>query len=59
MKGHSWHPVPLLVVTATGERDAMPFHEKNCVKGSIGTIHATDLMTLAMAHAGRHDKYGA
>jgi 2,3-bisphosphoglycerate-independent phosphoglycerate mutase len=59
MKGHSWHPVPLLLVTKTGERDGLKFHEKNCVAGSIGTIHSTQLMSLALAHAMKLDKYGA
>ena len=59
MKGHSWHPVPLLLVTKTGERDGMAFHEKNCVTGSIGTIYSKQLMALALAHGLRLDKYGA
>ena len=59
LKGHSWHPVPLLIVTKTGENDGLRFHEKNCVAGSIGTIHSTQLMSLALAHAMKLDKYGA
>lgn len=59
MKGHSWHPVPLLLVTKTGERDGMTFHEKNCVAGSIGTIYSKQLMSLVLAHGLRLDKYGA
>ncbi|HNQ47146.1 MAG TPA: 2,3-bisphosphoglycerate-independent phosphoglycerate mutase [Syntrophorhabdus sp.] len=59
MKGHSWHPVPLLLVTKTGERDGMAFHEKNCVTGSIGTIYSKQLMPLVLAHGLRLDKYGA
>jgi 2,3-bisphosphoglycerate-independent phosphoglycerate mutase len=59
LKGHSWHPVPLLLVTGTGERDSLTFHEKNCVRGSIGTIYSRELMTLALAHALKLDKYGA
>lgn len=59
MKGHSWHPVPLLLITKTGERDGMAFHEKNCISGSIGTIYSKQLMPLALAHALRLDKYGA
>ncbi|MHB8109501.1 MAG: 2,3-bisphosphoglycerate-independent phosphoglycerate mutase, partial [Syntrophorhabdaceae bacterium] len=27
LKGHSWHPVPLLIVTKTGETDGHVFHE--------------------------------
>ena len=59
LKGNSWHPVPLMVVTRTGERDGMVFHEKNCVSGSIGTIYSKQLMSLALAHGFRLDKYGA
>jgi 2,3-bisphosphoglycerate-independent phosphoglycerate mutase len=59
LKGHSWHPVPLLLVTGTGERDSLPFHEKNCVRGRIGTMYSRELMTLALAHALKLDKYGA
>jgi 2,3-bisphosphoglycerate-independent phosphoglycerate mutase len=59
MKGHSWHPVPALIVTKTGETDGQVFHEKNCRAGSIGTIYSKDLMSLALAHGGRLDKYGA
>lgn len=59
LKGHSWHPVPLMIVTQTGERDGMAFHEKNCISGSIGTIYSKQLMSLALAHGFRLDKYGA
>ncbi len=59
MKGHSWHPVPALIVTKTGETDGMVFHEKNCLAGSVGTLYSKDLMSLALAHGGRLDKYGA
>jgi 2,3-bisphosphoglycerate-independent phosphoglycerate mutase len=59
MKGHSWHPVPLLIVTKTGESDRMAFHERNCTTGSIGTIYSKQLMSLVLAHALKLDKYGA
>jgi 2,3-bisphosphoglycerate-independent phosphoglycerate mutase len=59
MKGHSWHPVPVLIVTNTGERDNLSFHEGNCLKGSVGTIYSRELMSLALAHGLRLDKYGA
>jgi 2,3-bisphosphoglycerate-independent phosphoglycerate mutase len=58
-KGHSWHPVPLMIVTGTGEMDGKAFHEKNCILGSIGTIYSKQLMSLALAHAIKLDKYGA
>lgn len=59
LKGHSWHPVPLLIVTKTGETDGLSFHERHCLKGSIGTIYSKQLMPLALAHGLRLDKYGA
>jgi 2,3-bisphosphoglycerate-independent phosphoglycerate mutase len=59
LKGHSWHPVPLLLIADTGERDGLPFHEKNCLRGSLGTIYAKELMTLAMAYGSKLDKFGA
>ncbi len=59
LKGHSWHPVPLLIAGRTGETDGLPFHEKNCLKGSLGTIYAKELMTLALAYGSKLDKYGA
>ncbi len=59
LKGHSWHPVPLLIVADTGETDGVSFNEKECLKGSIGTIYAKELMTLAMAYGLKLDKYGA
>ncbi len=59
LKGHSWHPVPLLIVTKTGEKDGMIFHEKNCITGSIGTIYSKQLMSLVLAHGLKLDKYGA
>jgi len=59
LKGHSWHPVPLLIITQTGERDGLAFHEKNCNQGSIGTIYSKQLMHLVLAHGLKLDKYGA
>jgi 2,3-bisphosphoglycerate-independent phosphoglycerate mutase len=58
-KGHSWHPVPLMIVTETGEVDAKAFHERNCILGSVGTIFSKQLMSLALAHSMKLDKYGA
>lgn len=61
LKGHSWHPVPLLMVSNGHEagRDGLAFHERNCLKGSIGTIYSKELMTLALACSLKLDKYGA
>lgn len=58
-KSHSWHPVPLLLVSNTAGRDGLAFHERNCLKGSVGTIYSKELMSLALASSFKLDKYGA
>ena len=61
LKSHSWHPVPLMIwAPATVRRDrSESFGERACAHGGLGTIHAADIMPLALAHAGRLAKYGA
>jgi 2,3-bisphosphoglycerate-independent phosphoglycerate mutase len=61
MKYHSWHPVPLLLwAPERGLRDQQTaFGERACALGGLGTFPATDIMPLALAHAGRLDKFGA
>ncbi len=60
MRGHSWHPVPLLVAAATafqsGERR---FTEETATRGHLGTFPSRYLMGLLLAHAGRLAKFGA
>ena len=60
MAAHSWHPVPVMIrsrqVTA-GFAEA--FTERECAKGMLGTMAATDIMPLALANAGKLDKFGA
>lgn len=61
MRYHSWHPVPLLLwapETALPDRGTS-FGERNCAQGGFGTMPALNIMPLALAHAGRLDKYGA
>ena len=60
VKGHSWHPVPTLVLSAWACADRAPrFHEKAARVGSLGTLASKDLMPILLANAGRLDKYGA
>lgn len=61
MKYHSWHPVPVLLCSKYCRPDAVKvFGERACISGGLGSrIPVTDLMPLAMAHAGRLDKFGA
>jgi len=60
MKSHSWHPVPTLLAAETCRPDACTrFGEQECLRGGLGQFPAKYLMTMAMAHAGRLEKYGA
>ncbi len=60
MKSHSWHGVPVLMA-APFLRAGGPakFDEVSCRSGEIGTIPSKELMALAMAHAGKLEKFGA
>ena len=61
MKSHSFHPVPtLLWAPATVRPDFVStFGERPCIHGGLGQFLAKDLMPLALAHAGRLQKFGA
>ncbi|MGE5232874.1 MAG: 2,3-bisphosphoglycerate-independent phosphoglycerate mutase [Acidobacteriota bacterium] len=60
IKGHSWHPVPLLVHGPFCSIDGLPeFTERSSLQGSVGTLRSYELMGLLLANAGRLAKYGA
>ncbi len=60
MKSHSWHPVPTLLVAKTCRPDAcQTFGETAALSGGQGHFEAKYLMALALAHAGRLEKFGA
>ncbi|MBX6313728.1 MAG: 2,3-bisphosphoglycerate-independent phosphoglycerate mutase [Isosphaeraceae bacterium] len=61
MRSHSFHPVPLLLwAPATCRPDYVTeFGERPCSQGGLGHILAKDIMPLALAHAGRLQKFGA
>lgn len=60
MKSHSWHPVPTLIAADTCRFDgSTAFGERQCQVGGLGQFPAKYLMPLAMAHAGRLEKFGA
>lgn len=60
LRGHSWHPVPVVLAGRYALPDAVErFTERACVTGSLGTLPAHDLMPLVLAHALRLTKYGA
>lgn len=58
---HSWHPVPVLLHASTAMPDRVErFGERDCIGGGLGPrLPAWKLMRLAMAHAGRLEKFGA
>lgn len=60
LRSHSWHPVPTLLAADSCRFDgATKFGESACRQGGLGQFEAKYLMLMAMAHAGRLEKYGA
>jgi 2,3-bisphosphoglycerate-independent phosphoglycerate mutase len=59
LAGHGWQPVPLLIHSKlTLGEGVEAFHERACANGSLGRIQATEVMFLALAHAGKLLKFG-
>jgi 2,3-bisphosphoglycerate-independent phosphoglycerate mutase len=60
LKAHSWHPVPVLMAAPhLRGGDGPTFDEVACRRGQIGTIPSKEMLPLAMAHAGKLEKFGA
>jgi len=61
MKTHSWHPVPFLLWAPTTVRpdDQDSFGERACMRGGLGNFPSLNTIPLALAHAGRLEKFGA
>lgn len=66
LRSHSWHPVPTLLWSPTAMPDQVrlpgqdvSFGERACASGHLGLFHATNLIPMAMAHAGRLTRFGA
>jgi 2,3-bisphosphoglycerate-independent phosphoglycerate mutase len=60
LKGHSWHPVPILIYSKWCRPDRVSeFSESACVAGGLGRFPATQIMPLAMANALKLNKFGA
>ena len=60
MASHSWHPVPLMINSQTTVGlGSQGFNECACSSGHLGSIPATSLPLLLLAHAGKLDKFGA
>jgi 2,3-bisphosphoglycerate-independent phosphoglycerate mutase len=59
-KSHSWHPVPVLIVSKWARISGVSgFSERECYGGSIGRIPSLYLTSLLLAHAERLEKFGA
>ncbi len=60
LKGHSWHPVPVLLKSPYVLGGLCGhFSERECTKGELGIFRTIHLMPLALANAGRLKKFGA
>mgnify|MGYP001217534900 CR=1 FL=1 len=60
MKGHSWHPVPLIVKSPNSIPDKVRrFTERECSAGILGNIYSRELMYLLLACSLKLDKFGA
>jgi 2,3-bisphosphoglycerate-independent phosphoglycerate mutase len=60
LKGHSWHPVPVLLYSRWCRPDPVcQFSESACISGGLGHITAKQIMPLAMANALKLTKFGA
>jgi len=60
MSGHSWHPVPVLLSAKNCRPDgATSFGERACLSGGLGRMPMKYLMGVALAHAGKLQKFGA
>ena len=60
LKGHSWHPVPILLYSKWCRPDKVTeFSESACLLGGLGRFPATQIMLLAMANALKLNKFGA
>ncbi len=60
LKGHSWHPVPVLLHSQWCRHDkAKQFSELACAAGGLGRFPAVNIMPLAMANALKLTKFGA
>ncbi len=60
LRSHSWHPVPTLLYSNCCRPDgSTAFNESTARLGGLGHFEARYLMPLALANAGRLEKYGA
>ena len=60
LKGHSWHPQPLLLCSPVSGSDKLDrFTETGANSGSLGIFKAKHLIRLMQANAKMFDKFGA
>ncbi len=60
MKGHSFHPNPVIVYSHLMRKDSVDkFTEFACNQGTLGHMYSKDLMQLMLASALKLKKYGA
>lgn len=60
LASHSWHPLPVLLYSATCRPDRVErFGERDCICGGLGRMPMVHLMGLVLAHARRLEKFGA
>jgi 2,3-bisphosphoglycerate-independent phosphoglycerate mutase len=60
VKGHSWHPQPVLLTSAVSGSDKLErFTETGANSGSLGVFAAKYLIRLMQANAKMFDKFGA
>ncbi|HEV2318419.1 MAG TPA: phosphonopyruvate decarboxylase-related protein, partial [Verrucomicrobiae bacterium] len=60
LKGHSWHPQPVLLHSALSGWDKLDrFTETGANLGSLGVFESKFLMRLMQANAKMFDKFGA
>lgn len=60
VKGHSWHPQPVLLHSAISGSDKLErFTETGANSGSLGVFEAKFLLRLMQANAKMFDKFGA
>ena len=60
LKGHSWHPLPVLLYSKWCRPDRVSeFSESACISGGLGRLSSTQIMPLAMANALKLNKFGA
>jgi len=60
LKGHSFHPVPLLIASKPCRRDRVKvFHEYACMEGGLGMMEAKDVLEVAKGLEGLQPKVGS